>query len=387
MAWRYHKRIQIIPGVRLNLSRSGISTSVGIRGANLTLGKDGVYLNTGLPGTGIYQRQKLSGSFKSGDNPSIPFIPSQIEGLDSEIVSNDVQEITSQDMQGIKDSILLALEQHKELSNELAKIKTSLASKKTFLILSYIFLYGLLFKEIQKNLITEIASRQEAIIQLKEQIGSCHVNLIIDFDEDFLEKYNQLKTSFTNLCSSHKIWDVTSEQFQDRALTRSSAGKLVKKKEVKFKTATLPFINCDFDALFMKNANGADFFIYPTFVVMYSSDQKFAIIGMEELEFHHSSVRFTETGPVPQDSKIIDYTWAKVNKNGSRDKRFKGNYQIPVVKYGEFSLSSSTGVNEEYEISNYESSHAFAVAFKEYQNIVKFYSPSNNGSKSKQFHL
>ena len=380
MAWQYRKRIQIIPGVRLNLSRSGISTSVGIRGANLTIGKNGTYLNTGLPGTGIYQRQKLSGSFKSEDvNPSFSFIPSQIEDLDSEIVSQDVQEITSQDMQGVKDSIIMALEQHKELSNDLAKIKTSLASKKTFLILSYIFLYGLLFKKIQLNLKTEIASQQEVIIQLKEQIDSCHVNLIIDFDKDFLEKYNQLKTSFTTLCSSHKIWDITSEQFQDRALTRSSAGKLVKKKEVKFKTAALPFINCDFDALFMKNANGADFFIYPTFVVMYSSNQKFAIIGMDELEFHHSSVRFTETGPVPQDSKIIDYTWAKVNKNGSRDKRFKGNYQIPVVKYGEFSLSTLTGVNEEYEISNYEYSQDFSRAFREYQSIVNLYSPSIKG--------
>lgn len=62
MAWRYRKRIKIIPGVYLNLSKSGISTSVGMRGANLTLGKSGTYLNSGLPGTGIYQRQRLSGS-------------------------------------------------------------------------------------------------------------------------------------------------------------------------------------------------------------------------------------------------------------------------------------------------------------------------------------
>lgn len=380
MAWNYRRRIQIIPGVRLNLSKSGISTSIGVRGANLTLGKNGTYLNTGIPGTGIYNRQKLSSGLRSPDtSETIPFVKVQEIYGEKEIISNDVQEITSQDMQGVKDSILLAREQHIELSNDLAKIKISLASKKTFLTLSYVFLYGLLFKKFQQNLKTEIASKQEVITQLKEQINRCHVNMKIDFDEDFLEKYNQVRNSFTNLCSSHKIWDVTSEHFQDRALTRSSAGKLVKKKEVKFITANLPFIKCDFNALFLKNANGADFFIYPYFVMMFSSDQKFAIIGMDELNFHHSDVRFTETGPVPHDSKIIEYTWVKVNKNGSRDKRFKGNYQIPVVKYGEFSLSTSTGVNEEYQISNYESSQAFGNAFKEYQSMVKLFSPSITG--------
>ena len=41
MAWRFQRRVKIIPGVRLNLSKSGISTSVGVRGASMTFGKSG----------------------------------------------------------------------------------------------------------------------------------------------------------------------------------------------------------------------------------------------------------------------------------------------------------------------------------------------------------
>ena len=60
MSLRFRRRIKIIPGVHLNISRSGISTSVGVRGASLTLGKQGTYLNTGIPGTGVSWRGRIS---------------------------------------------------------------------------------------------------------------------------------------------------------------------------------------------------------------------------------------------------------------------------------------------------------------------------------------
>ncbi|WP_201771338.1 DUF4236 domain-containing protein [Pedobacter antarcticus] len=59
MAWSYRRRIKIIPGVHLNFSKSGISTSIGIKGSNITFGKKGTYINTGIPTLGIYNRQKL----------------------------------------------------------------------------------------------------------------------------------------------------------------------------------------------------------------------------------------------------------------------------------------------------------------------------------------
>lgn len=70
MAWSYRRRIKIIPGVHLNFSKSGISTSIGVKGASLTLGKKGTYLNSSIPGLGIYSKQKLAGSNKRSDNRS-----------------------------------------------------------------------------------------------------------------------------------------------------------------------------------------------------------------------------------------------------------------------------------------------------------------------------
>lgn len=58
---RFQKRISILPGVRINLSKSGASASVGPRGADVNIGSHGVTTNAGIPGTGVSYRQKVGG--------------------------------------------------------------------------------------------------------------------------------------------------------------------------------------------------------------------------------------------------------------------------------------------------------------------------------------
>lgn len=369
MAWSFRRRIKIIPGVHLNFSKSGITTSVGVKGASMTFGKSGSYLNTSVPGLGIYNRQKLSNS-NSNQTPEEYNTQQILEEADN-IFSADIQEITSQNMQGVKEAIILAHQQRKELKTDLLKIQATLGASKLKLNFSYILLYGLIKKTIPENIKIDIEAQKEAIKQTKEQIENCFVKLDIDFEPEIQEKYSKLVDTFKKLTTSQKIWDVTSAHFQDRVTARSSASTIVKKRDVKFSLKSLPDIKSDFEALYFQNANGADLYFYPSFIVMYSSKIDFAIIGLDEITFNQSYVRFTETGTIPRDSKVIDKTWAKVNKNGTPDKRFKGNYQIPVVKYGEISLQTSTGLNEEYEFSNYEFTQDFGQAFRDYQQIIK----------------
>ncbi|MDO6722628.1 DUF4236 domain-containing protein [Celeribacter halophilus] len=59
MGVRFRKSIKVAPGVRLNVSKSGVSTTVGVRGASVNVGKQGVYGNAGIPGTGLSVREKL----------------------------------------------------------------------------------------------------------------------------------------------------------------------------------------------------------------------------------------------------------------------------------------------------------------------------------------
>lgn len=62
MGMRFRRSVKIMPGVRINFSKSGMSTTIGPKGASINIGKKGTYLNTGIPGTGLYMREKIGGS-------------------------------------------------------------------------------------------------------------------------------------------------------------------------------------------------------------------------------------------------------------------------------------------------------------------------------------
>ena len=52
MGFRFRKSIKLLPGVRLNLSKSGLSASVGKPGATINLSQRGTRTTVGVPGTG-----------------------------------------------------------------------------------------------------------------------------------------------------------------------------------------------------------------------------------------------------------------------------------------------------------------------------------------------
>ena len=68
MGFRMRRSIKLLPGVRLNVGKSGItSLTVGRRGGTVTTGKNGTYVNVGIPGTGISYREKISGKIATSD--------------------------------------------------------------------------------------------------------------------------------------------------------------------------------------------------------------------------------------------------------------------------------------------------------------------------------
>ena len=65
MTFRYFKRIRIAPGLTVNLSKSGMSLSIGRRrGAKLTLSKQGGRVSPGIPGTGLYYSEIIHSTKK-----------------------------------------------------------------------------------------------------------------------------------------------------------------------------------------------------------------------------------------------------------------------------------------------------------------------------------
>lgn len=75
MAWNFRRRKKIAPGVYINMSKKGISTTVGPKGASMTFGPNGTYMNTSIPGTGMYNRRRIGGNkMKINETTSIPYL-------------------------------------------------------------------------------------------------------------------------------------------------------------------------------------------------------------------------------------------------------------------------------------------------------------------------
>ena len=62
MGLRFRRSIKLAPGVRMNFSTSGVSWTLGPRGASIGIGKRGTFLNSGIPGTGFYSRERIGGT-------------------------------------------------------------------------------------------------------------------------------------------------------------------------------------------------------------------------------------------------------------------------------------------------------------------------------------
>src|ERR1700737_1728366 len=53
MGLRFRRSIKVLPGIRLNFGKRGISASIGVRGAHVTYGPTGTRTTVGLPGSGL----------------------------------------------------------------------------------------------------------------------------------------------------------------------------------------------------------------------------------------------------------------------------------------------------------------------------------------------
>lgn len=62
MGLRFQKRIPLLPFVWLNLSKSGVSLSIGVPGLSINIGQTHTTTTVGVPGTGVsYRTRKKHG--------------------------------------------------------------------------------------------------------------------------------------------------------------------------------------------------------------------------------------------------------------------------------------------------------------------------------------
>ncbi|MES2848670.1 MAG: DUF4236 domain-containing protein [Bacteroidota bacterium] len=361
---RFRKRVKVFPGFYLNFSGSGVSSTIGTKGASINFSKKGAYLNTGIPGTGLYNRQRIGNDQDDIPVPREPEIELSNPAV-GEIKSAEKELLTSASLTELKESVHEAYNDRIELTSEIEKTKKEIKSAKTNRIIACIFIVGLFIKSLK----SKIVEKEEYLVDLQNQLQLCFVNIDIHFDKSLEKEYEKVVSNYNSLLTTQIIWDITASFEQDRKLTRSAATTVQTRVPVSFSFENIDIIKSSYQAFHFENKNGGDLYIYPAFVIITSDKKEFALIDIKEFEMNFKESRFMEEEIIPSDTKIIDTTWAKVNKNGEPDRRFKGNYEIPIVRYGQLHLNSNSGLNESYAFSNFEKSETFFETFASYKNL------------------
>jgi hypothetical protein len=367
MGLKFRRRQKLFPGFYVNFSASGISTTLGIKGFNVNLNKDGAYLNTGIPGTGIYDRKKIT-DWDSKKQKSVDFPPETQqtenyflpENLRGEIKSKNASEVTTQGLLELKETLVAANKEMVAIKKEISQLEKKVKNSNTLRIISKVFLIGFLIKWFDNDYL----EKKEYLVNLKKQVTECHIDIEIDMDRVLDEKYLKLKIAFDNLLNSSIIWDMTNAVPNDD--NRSSANRSIERKPTKISYQKIPFLNSVYEAMCFQNQNGSNIYIYPGFAALFDNKENFGLIEIDELNLTFESMNFLETEKIPKDSKIVGETWAKVNKDGTPDRRFKDNYKIPIARYGELTFKSNTGVFEVFLFSNEEYSEEFAESYNKY---------------------
>jgi len=389
MSLRFRQTFTLFPGVRLNIGKRGISASIGVPGATVNVGKKGLRATVGLPGTGLSytthtlpydDRRAVTNPLNPpstephfempeaspSNTPSNAKIYMPIAGM-NEISSASVEVLTSSSLLPLRDLIAKAREQSAEIKADLQEALAEESKQKSELVRRKSSLFRWFYKRRIAELETELPLTQAEISRLVSWEDNTKIAITFESSDASQRAYAAMVRAFDMLKASVKKWDITADKATDQFAERTLATRSVNRHPVTFDFSSTDLIQFKGRAMRFENVNGDDILLYPGVAVIPRADGAFALIDLRELKISSEYRRFHEEESVPSDSHIDGHTWAKTNKNGSPDRRFKDNYQIPICVYGGITFYSQTGVTEEYMVSNADAAQAFAEAVKHYQ--------------------
>jgi hypothetical protein len=331
--------------LRLNLSRSGLGTSFGVKGARIGAGPRGSYVHMGRGG--LYYRQTLHSTHHS---PAVNPIPQP--------VSNDVlQEISSASAAGIIDGTAA------QLLIELNRVKRTWDLFPIICLAGTALFVHLLFLDVWWGFyaIETMCLVGLSLLARNNDVTYGTAILNYSFDEHSKQSFEELRSAFTQLAACRGMWHVDAAGATTDWKRNAGAISLSKRTPCSANMSRPRKVASNIDVPTLNLGRRALYF-FPDRLLVYDTSGVGAV-SYAELNINIGQTRFVEDSSVPSDAKQVGSTWRYVNRNGGPDRRFNNNRQLPILLYGEMSLTSSSGLNEllQYSVPDCGSKFAGAV--------------------------
>jgi len=352
MGFFFRKRKNFGP-FALNFSTKGVGLSTGITGARLSFGPNGTFIHLGRQG--FYYRKKV-GRFSEGTRNKLL----QSENIVQETNQNKIESADIKNFQSSSSDKLL-----KEIQQKNSLIKYSSIS----LIISIIIL--LITFNLNSppwlSLILIILSVGSYSYFFKKDVERKTVTISYELDKEIKNSFEKMNKGFEELNENDSLWRIETQQKTDDWKRNSGASSLVNRKLISIFNELPPFLDSNIIPYGFKVDNKSYYF-FPDRILIYQKKEVGSVV-YNELKVNNSITRFIESENVPKDSEIVGNTWRYLNKDGSPDKRFNNNHQIPIVLYSEIDLQTSSGINLKFQTSNKKSGEIFLKHLEPIKNL------------------
>ena len=327
MGFRYRRSLNLGGGFRINISKSGIGYSWGVKGYRITKTSRGTVRRTAsLPGTGISFVEETGKNKQNHQQNNTPAIDNNHYDT-QDIVNTVTNEFVSEGLEDILKSAHGAL-----ILNKLSTI------------LFWLSLLLVFVKPIY-------ATASLAFLLMKILVKTLgRVKLNYEIDDDQKEVVEKRINEMLKLTECKKVWRLMqSSKVIDK---KYSAGASTTVVRVLCKmTSKTPFpLKSTVKAAVFKS--GKETLIFLPDKLFLIQKTKIGALNYSDISSDIRTTRFVESESVPKDAKVVGNTWKYVNKSGGPDRRFADNRQLPICEYGEIELTSNSGLNTLLMYSN-----------------------------------
>lgn len=357
----YFRKSKSFGPIRLNMSKSGLGVSTGVKGARLSFGPRGTYVNLGR--NGIYYRKKIGGSSsrsKKTNRQSTYTYNNQVQPVVNQQTDFDYSDAIRVYDNSYSDSVL---------GQEIIKdIKKSKAIFWIWLIIS-ILLVGAL-KECGF-----IIAAISGIVMWRFFTA----RVVYDLEPEAEFEWKKLNEILFGLRSSNRLWLIENETYNSNRKVNAGASSSVVRgnasvAQLKANRKTGFGVKTNVTSFVIRSPKCQILFL-PSGIIVKKGSKRVAY-SFDQINILSTTVNFIESEAVPRDAEVIRHTWKYVNKDGSPDRRYSGNRQIPVCRYGVIRISGSN-ISIELQSSNVALSSNVGNAYTHYRT---YYSKIGNAT-------
>jgi hypothetical protein len=372
MGLRFRQSFTVIPGIRINVSTQGLSASIGGAPFTVNIGPHGLTETLSLPGTGLsYRHHQALPSDNSVDPASGPPAPHPSPVATAfptvPVHSASAEVITSVSLEELKRVVTMANHQYREISSDLdSTYNEKVEANARFDSWDRGWLLRRLLKgQFEKRRIaSEEATAKTSELEIQKEAS--RLNLDIHIEEGPRNAYHLMVEAFSHMLDCRGTWDIRSHRRVDQWHERTSATDAIEKTSVSCGKDACALLKSDLRVPHLPNSKGGGLYFYPGFILYTASHDDFSLIEYGDAKCASLRFSFTESDPLPADAKVIGQTWLYANKDGSRDRRFAANREIPVVEYAGLNFTTAAGLQEEFMLSQFAPVSEFVTRVREF---------------------